>query len=253
MLGKWLNRPKDTNPTFRGLEKSVALDETYKLAHNAKGDPYFDKSLREHLEERYCASDRESYDCHSFMASIAKHELGANVVTAPEFNRPKRDDFDSESEWLYELQKSAEQMFKMPEGRPYVASQRNLTMNIYRNSDHIPIPHIPPRDDRSSERRTTLAKHITQEVIKEISRKGASRILLFSSNEAGHFRDVHSSIVLGIGPDGKDVLLLEKFQIGDPIHIRKLSDIIESQMLSYSENLTLNILRKPIGRMSQPQ
>lgn len=250
MLGKWFNKPRDTSSAFRGLENSTKLDETYKLARELPGDPYFDDSLRAHLDERYGINDAESYDCHSFVASVAKREFAAGVVTAPSFEKPDREKFDSEAEWAYELQKAAEKMMETPEGKQFVQSQKSLTINISKNSEQIPIPHVQIIDEASVDRKRSIAEIITKDVAREITRKGASRVLLFSADHGGEFHDVHSSIILGLTKDGKDVLLLEKFQLGDPVHVRKLSDVIDLQMLPYSENLALNILRKPIARIA---
>jgi hypothetical protein len=251
-------RKQNEETGFSSFENpSQALKETFEKAQQFPNpDPYSDdlSSMRPYLKEKYADHDRESYDCHSFTMAILRREFNLSSLPVLNFETPDRKDFRFETDWIIQSQENAE---NSPEYLDFHNLMVNLTTKIYKNSDHVAIHKIEPQDDAhgnetsaSEAERKVQIQETMRQVIKRLTNASASRILLISNGHGEDFYDVHSSIILGLEKGGKDIFVLEKIELGSPVVVRRLSNVIEKHGLySRHANLELSICRKPIKEL----
>ncbi len=221
---------------------SPRLEETYKLAEHCFETRDFN-ALNEHLAARYAKNDEQSYDCHSFMLTIARDDLDLPVPTAPAVEKPKLEDFESEYEWEQAFKEKVSKMFESAEGKEFVQDMKEYTEDMYDSGEHIAIPHTEIRGLASVQGAKDHANRIVKEIIESISNAPASRVLLISNGRGESFQEIHSTVILGIEKGGEDILVIEKWQMGNPVEVQKLSRLIELQSLNYHDDLEINICR----------
>ncbi|MBU1167521.1 hypothetical protein KKC60_03905 [Patescibacteria group bacterium] len=208
------------------------------------------ETIQDYLHEQYQEHDLESYDCHSFMLSILKREYGLPVTTAPGFNMPDINEYENSTEWQEDLASEAKKMFGSPEGQQYKEQLKQFTENIYKNSEHIPIPKMPLTDDASVDRCQAIARDMVRQVLEKSRSNDKSSVILISDARGDKFYDAHSTFVLGVEKGGQDLLVLEKEEVGSSIVIKRLSEIIESYSFGWRfKNLELNVCNRPIGEL----
>jgi hypothetical protein len=210
----------------------------------------YDEALEDHLHNTHATSDNESYDCHSLMLSVLNREFNIDVTCAPEFEKPNIEDFKWNTDWQNELVERIRAMFKTPEGQKYRQFLYKLTEEIYKNSDHITLPNVTVTDDASCEDGDRKAQQIIERIFDSMEGNPKSRVILISNGKGDQFYDAHSTTILGPVPGEKDFYVLEKGNIGDPIMIQRLSEIIKMYIFSFMfMDLEVNLCNQPIDRL----
>lgn len=245
-----IEKPADGFSSFELLtpKLQVTYENAFRYFEQQKANDNPDWIVQ---NEAYAEHDLESYDCHTFMAAVARREFGAEGIPSLTFQTPERNDYEYETDWLVEL---GERVKASPEHNEEREVMRKVTEAIYENSEHIPIPEITCVEDDngretlgSSWLREKLVSQVVEDVLASLRDSPSSRILLVSNGKGEEFYDVHSSIVLGIEEGGKDLLLLEKEEIGSPVIVCRLSSMIERHALYYSSpDLEISICKKSI-------
>ncbi len=241
----------EQQPPLEHFEKlSELLVKTSEMAEKyEKGEVVFD-TMHNFLRERYQEHDSESYDCHSFLLTILKKELGLPVITAPEFNMPDRKKYKYSTEWQETLVDEIKKMFGSVEGQQYKTNLGQFTENIYKNSEHISIPKTPITDDISVDKCQATAQDIVRQALGKFNSIGGSRIVFISDGRGDNFYDVHSTFILGVAKGGKDLWVLEKEEVGSSVSVKKLSEVIQTYSLGWQfKDLELNICNRPIGEL----
>lgn len=215
----------------------------------ADGDVEYDEML-DTLEHTFREHDRESFDCHSFMLSLLKREMGIPVEIAPKVTIPNIKRYKYSLEWEEAYEKELTKMLQRPDGQRYQKQLMQFTENMHENSEHIPLPDLRLTDDASLEAGKDIAREIVRRVIEKFSEAPQSSVILFSKGSGDTFREVHTSVVLCLDASGEDLLVLEKGQIGSSVTVKKLTKIVEVYMFAISlKDIELNVCKRPAGEM----
>jgi hypothetical protein len=230
-----------------GEKKEIEFLESSKLINQAllkykefEKNKIDKKELNNWLRSDNCFGqhDRNSYNCHSFVLMIMKHEL--DVKSIDPFNDihiNKQNWIDEDGE-LYEegyLEHVSEESPGNDDRR--MSSLKELEKNIIKNSEKF---YLKGREKKEA---------VIKDIINKVKEEKLSRfVFMFVAELEESHHDFHSFIMLGLNSNEDDIIVLEKEMPGDAIQITNISNVF-SRLGGTNLAMNINIPNQNIARL----
>jgi hypothetical protein len=241
-------------------EQPELLARVYEMARDKIGPRSSDKldclGGERLSDDMFLVHERESYDCHSFVLALMRHEFGIAVVETPHHEvTPEEIEHRGSlrQALLYQLYNR-----KGPIVEDYDRITREFFENILANSECVlikPFSYTSMFEEKDAAEDTAAldaaAKDNTRQAIEAFRSNLRSSYILISTYKEGRFIGVHSLIVLGLDSSGEDLLVLQKPGIGDAVQISNLSSVVKkfSANVYYGDSFRFNLCNRPLKEM----